>query len=369
MPQLSYSDPLPVGRNGQCYDSSYYRDCLTLINSDPQAAQVDTVSVSGASNNTLYTVVINGVSCSYLSDASATQQEVADGLAAAINDEPAISGLVRAVSGTNEFTITSRLPGLSGAFTSSESSGQMSIANTVVAANAAPVPFGRAVVRTGDRAGRLIGAADFAGSLAQFSFTASNSQIYSIGFLINGVTYPAIYTADASATATEIATGLAAAVTALAVGLTGSVVSTDNLLVTAADGVVFSVGTVSAGTGAIALVSYTSAVQPDEIFVAELTDSYDSSEMIASGLAVGLAGYPSNRSMNGLRRGRIIVPVEESCAPGDPVYVRLAVNGALDKIGAFRKSADTGAIRLDLLYPNLSWNKGISASQAVLQLG
>lgn len=369
MPQLSYNNPLPVGRNGQCYDSSYYRDCLTLINSDPQAAQVDTVSVSAASDATLYAVVINGISCEYTSGTSATRQQIADGLVAAINDEPAISGLVLAASGTNEFTITARTPGSNGAFTSSESSGQLSIANTVVAANAAAVPFGRAVVRTGDRAGRLIGAADFVGSLAQFSFTASNSQIYSIGLRVGDVTYPAIYTADGSATALEIATGLAAAVTALAVGLTGSVVNTDNLLVTAADGVVFSVGTVSAGTGAIALVSYTSAVQPEEIFVAELTDSYDFSEMIAGGLSSDLPGYPPNRSMNGLRRGRIIVPVEESCAPGDPVYVRLAVNGALDQIGAFRKSASTGAIRLDLLYPNLSWNKGISASQAVLQLG
>ena len=369
MPQLSYSDPLPVGRNGQCYDSSYYRDCLTLINSDPQAAQIDTITVSAASNNTLYSVVINGISCDYLSDGSATQQEIADGLVAAINDEPAISGLVRAVSGTNAFTITARLPGLSGAFVTSESSGDLSLANTVAAANAAAVPFGRAVVRTADRAGRLIGPADFVGSLAQFSFTASNSQIYSIGLRVGDVTYAAVYTADGSATATEIATGLAAAVTALAVGLTGSVVSTDNLRITAADGVVFSVGTVSAGTGAIALVSYTPAVQPEEIFVAELTDSYDSSEMIAGGLAVGLAGYPPNRSMNGVRRGRYIVPVEEACAPGDPVYVRLSANGSLDDIGVFRKSANTGAIRLDLLYPNLSWNKGISASQAVLQLG
>ena len=368
MPQLSYSDPLPAGRNGQCYDSSFYRDCLTLINSNPQAAQVSTVAVSAASNDTLYSVEINGISASYLSDGTATRQEIADGLVAAINDEPALFGLLVAASGTNEFTLTSRTPGTPGAFTVVESSAQLSV-STVAAANAAPVPFGRAVVRTGDRAGRLIGAADFAGSLAQFSFTASNSQIYSIGLRVGDVTYAAVYTADASATATEIATGLAAAVTALAVGLTGSVVNTDNLLVTAADGVVFSVGTVSAGTGAIALVSYTPAVQPDEIFVAELTDTFDSSEMVAGGLPVGLAGYPPNRNMNGARRGRFIVPVEEACAPGEPVYVRLVANGALDQIGAFRRSASTGAVRLDLLYPNLTWNKGISSSQAVLQLG
>lgn len=369
MPQLSYSDPLPVGRNGQCYDSSYYRDCLTLINSDPQAAQVDTVSVSAASDATLYQVVINGVTVSYTSGTSATRQQIADGLVAAINDDPSISGIVRAVSGSNAFTITARLPGSNGAFVSSEDNAQLSIANTVVAANAAAVPFGRALVRTADRAGRLIGAADFVGSLAQFSFTASNSQVYSIGLLVSGVTYAAVYTADGSATATEIATGLAAAVTALAIGLTGSVVETDNLLITAADGVSFEVGSVSAGTGAIALVSYTAAVQPHEIFIAELTDTFDTSEMIAGGLASGLAGYPPNRNMNGLRRGRVIVPVEESCAPGDPVYVRIAANGSLDEIGAFRKSANTGCVLASALYPNLSWNKGISASQAVLQLG
>lgn len=369
MPQLSYSDPLPAGRNGQHYDVSYYRDVLTLINSDPQAAQVDTISVTAATNNTLYSVSVNGVACSYLSDASATQQEIANGLVDAINDEPAVSGLVRAVSGTNSFTLTARLPGLPGAFVTAESSGDLTLANTVVAANAAAVPFGRAVVRTADRAGRLIGPADFVGTLAQFSFTASNSQVYSIGLVVNDVTYAAAFTADGTATATEIATGLAAAVTALAIGLTGSVVSTDNLRIAADDGVVFSLGARSAGTGAIALVSYTPAVQPFEIFIAELSDSFDESEMIAGGLPVGLAGYPPNRSMNGMRKGRIIVPVEEACAPGDPVYVRLVANGSLDDLGVFRRSASTGAVRLDLLYPHLSWNKGISSSQAVLQLG
>lgn len=369
MPQTSYSDPLPVGRNGQCYDSSYYRDCLTLINSDPQAAQLSTVTISGASNSTLYTVVINGVSVSYLSDASATQQEIADGLVAAINDDPSVSGLVRAVSGTNAFTVQSRLPGLSGAFTLTEDSAQMSVADTTAAANASPVPFGRALVRTADRAGRLISADDFTGAAAQFSFTASNSQVYVINLLVDGVSYAASYTADGSATATEIATGLAAAVDALAIGLDGSVVETDNLFIQADDGVSFSVGTVSAGTGAIALVSYAAAVQPHELFIAELTDTFDTSEMIAGGLASGLAGYPPNRNMNGLRKGRIIVPVEESCAPGDPVYVRLAANGSLDEIGAFRASANAGCVLASALYPNLSWNKGISASQAVLQLG
>lgn len=368
-PQLSYNDPLPVGRNGQHYDVSYYRDVLTLINSDPQAAQLSTVTISGASNDTLYTVVINGVSISYLSDASATQQEIADGLVAAINDDPSVSGLVRAVSGSNAFTVQSRLPGLSGAFTITEDSAQMSVALTTAAAAAAPVPFGRAIVRTGDRAGRLISAADFTGASAQFSFTASNSQVYTINLVVDGVSYAAIYTADASATATEIATGLAAAVDALAIGLDGSVVETDNLFVQADDGVSFSVGTVSAGTGAIALESYTAAAQPNELFIAELTDTFDTSEMIASGLAADLPGYPGNRSMNGARRGRYIVPVEESCAPGAPVYVRLAANGSLDAIGSFRASADTGCVRVDSLYPNLSWNKGISSSQAVLQLG
>lgn len=369
MPQVSYNDPLPAGRDGQLYDVSYYKDALSLINSNPQAAQVWTVSVSGASNNTLYTININGIPVSYLSDGSATQQQIADGLVAAVNNGPAVNGIVVAASGTNALTLTARLLGTQGEFVVTESSAQLSAAITTAAANADPVPFGRAIVRTGDRAGRLISAADFVGTLAQFSFTASNSQVYVINLIVDGVSYAASYTSDGSATALEIATGLAAAVTALAVGLTGSVVNTDNLLISAADGVSFEVSTVSAGTGAIALVSYTPQVKPHEIFIAQLTDSYDYNEMIASGLPAGIYGYPSNRTMTSLRKGRVIVPVEESISIGDPIYVRVAVNGSLDQIGAFRKSANTGCVRLDGNYPNLSWNKGISASQAVLQLG
>lgn len=369
MPQTSYNDPLPAGRDGQLYDVSYYKDALSLINSNPQAPQVWTVSVSAASDATAYTININGVPITYTSGTGATRQTIADGLVAAVNDDPAISGVVSAASGTNALTLTARLVGTQGAFTVSEDNGQLSASITTAAANAAPVPFGRCIVRTGDRAGRLIASADFVGALAQFSFTPSNSQVYVINLIVDGVSRAASYTADGSATALEIATGLAAAVTALAVGLTGSVVNTDNLLISAAQGVSFEVSTVSAGTGAIALVSYTPQVKPLELFIAELSDAYDYSEMIASGLAVGVYGYPSNRTMTSLRRGRVIVPVEESISIGDPVYVRIAANGALDKIGAFRRSANTGCVLASALYPNLSWNKGISASQAVLQLG
>jgi hypothetical protein len=369
MPQFSYNDPLPAGRNGQCADVSYYRDVLTLINSNPQAAQVSTVTVSGASNSTLYQIIVNGVTLSYTSDVAATQQEIADGLVAAINVEPAISGLARALSAVNSFTVTSRLPGLGGALTISEDSAQLSVAVTTTPANASPVPFGRCVVRTADREGRLVADADFAGANGQFSFTASNSQIYTINLVVSGVTYPAIFTADGSATALEIATGLAAAVSALTVGLTGSVVATDQLLVQADDGIVFTIGTLSAGTGAITRVSYNGGARPVELFVAELTDSFDSSEMASSGLADGLAGYPGNRSMNGARKGRYIVPVEESIATGDPVFVRVAINGSLSQIGAFRKSANAGCVRIDTLYPSISWHAPISSSQAKIQLG
>lgn len=369
MPQVSYSELLPVGRDGQCYDVSYYRDVLTLINSDPQAAQITTVAVSAATNNKTYTITINGVDISYTADGTATQQEIADGLVAAVNGEPAISGLVLAASGTNEFTLTSRIPGSNGAFAYSDSDAQLSGSTTQAAANASPVPFGRCIVRTGDRAGRLISAADFTGASAQLSFTASDSQTYVINLSVDGVSYAASFTAGVGTSAALIAAGLATAVDALAIGLDGSVVNTDELLIQADDGVSFSVGTTSAGTGAIALESYSAAVQPHELFIAELSDTFDSSEMIASGLAAGLAGYPGNRNMNGARRGRYIVPVEESISIGDPIYVRLSANGSLDQIGAFRKSANTGCVRVDSLYPNLSWNKGISASQAVLQLG
>ena len=93
-PQIAVTDSLIEGREGDAYGSSFNKLDLSLLNVSPQAVQSVVVAVSAATNDKVYTVTINSVPVSYLSDGTATRQEIADGLVAAINNEPAVSGVV-----------------------------------------------------------------------------------------------------------------------------------------------------------------------------------------------------------------------------------------------------------------------------------
>jgi hypothetical protein len=52
--------------------------------------------------------------------------------------------------------------------------------------------------------------------------------------------------------------------------------------------------------------------------------------------------YQVGQCIEAVSRGRVWVKVEEAVVAHDPVFVRHTVNGGLDQLGAFRKSADGG---------------------------
>lgn len=75
---------------------------------EPVLYGVAVVSVPAAANSTTYVVTINGTAYSYLSDASATQQEIVDGLVALINaTDPAMDALGLT---TSTFSLTPKIP-------------------------------------------------------------------------------------------------------------------------------------------------------------------------------------------------------------------------------------------------------------------
>lgn len=364
MPQVHYYEDglAPIGRNGQFYDATYWKDTLTLINADPQAQQVSTVTVTGATNGKAYTMSVNGVPVSYQASTTATTQEIAAGLADAVNSDPALSGVVFALPNAATFTLTSRIYGTEGAFTATSGDAQLSISLTVTAANAAPVPFGRCMVRTSDRMGRLVKASDFGGAEARITFTVQNDSDYVVNLIVDGSTYTATYTSDSSATAGEIVGAMVTAINGFNVGITASN-ETGVLLLIGGPGVDFQVGALTLGT----VTDFGAGRNPDDVFVALLTDSIDGYQMAFGGLN-GIGGYPPNSSCNGMRRGRAIVEVEGSVSIGDDVYVRVAANGSLDKIGAFSNVGGAGLIKLSGRY-HIAWHMPISSSQAVIQLG
>ena len=365
MPQTQYNDLLRVGYAGDHYDNGM-GDKITLINSAPQAVQVDTVTVSGATNAKLYTLVVLGVACSYLSDASATTQEIVDGLVDAVNNEPAVSGYVVA-EGTSSSTLTISGRTVNVPFTVTEDDAQLSVSSSA-GALAAAVRFGAAVVKTGDRAGRLVASSDFVGTLLTLSFTAENSQPYELTLTYGGNTYQVIFTSDGSATAAEIAAGLKVQIDALA--LTGLVttVSTNDLLIQAGPGQDIVIGAATGGTGDITVVRTTEASKPQRVYVAVRDDIYGES-LVREYTSGSLESYPGNASMNAARSGRYRVITEESVSLSGDVFVRVTANGDLDTIGAFRSSANTGCVNLSQLYPGkLAWHLAETASLGVLQL-
>lgn len=145
--------------------TNYVAPVKQVVTVTPNSLPVATFQVININptraNNTLYTVTINGTVCSYTSDATATDLEIANGLIAAINSS-AQSSKVNATLNTTDIRVTSKI--LGEAFTYS---GSASNVITLIMAN---VPI------------------------------AIYEQI------INGIIYS--FTSDGTPTATEVVTGL-----------------------------------------------------------------------------------------------------------------------------------------------------------------
>jgi hypothetical protein len=121
---------------------------FSMLNDDPLAAEVRTLTVTGATNAKTYTYTIDGVSVSYTSDATATVAEIADGLAAQHNITALAYSVARAASdGVSVVTFTARNPGR--AFVLAESDAQMTTALVTAAATADDLAFGRLLIANG----------------------------------------------------------------------------------------------------------------------------------------------------------------------------------------------------------------------------
>jgi len=158
--------------NGTPYTYTYTTfDTVTVTpNSFPNATfQQNSVAQWTRTNNTLYTITINGFACNYTSDATATDAEIAAGLVAAINANTNVNTAVVAAGAAKPFSVTSLVLGQ--AFTITGSANITSITTTT-----ANVP----------------------------------KEVYTQ--TINGTVYT--FTSDGTPTATEVVTGLKALINA-----------------------------------------------------------------------------------------------------------------------------------------------------------
>lgn len=77
------------------------------------------------------------------------------------------------------------------------------------------------------------------------------------------------------------------------------------------------------------------------------------------------AEYAGNEAVSCLRRGRIVVEIEDTLASaGDPVYARVTASGSLDKIGGFARAAGTGLVQ----FTEGRWIRSLGNGLAVLEV-
>lgn len=145
-------DRRPIGFVGDFIRSHDFRS-ISMVNSNPQAAQVQTITVPASpDNSTTYKVVIDGASCEFTTDASATQAELGAGLEAAIKDKAAAYRLCTPSYSAGTLTLTGNWPNVSWTTTvnASETTQDLGTPTTTTSAAAADrVDFGRVMVHAG----------------------------------------------------------------------------------------------------------------------------------------------------------------------------------------------------------------------------
>jgi len=327
-------------------------DIVSLVNDSPRTAQVATITVDTVSNSAVYTCVLDGVSVSYTADGSATDAEIVAGLVAAINSEPLVSGKVLATAtSATVVTVTARLAGTS--FTLTDADAKITTATTTANDEADPIPFGVGVIRdTAGRTAKRALAASITARACVITPTAVNSAVYNVTIQYGGISYPATYTADGSATVQEIVEGLTAAVNA-AMPASSVIATEDNAVLTLTAEVAGEDFGVSVGPN-LAQAAFTGQRLSDIFCGVTVLDHMQANEH---------GGYAANATMSVAKRRRIYVDTEDDVASATTVYMR---TGGTGTVGAFRGSANSGAVALDTSVAR--WAERISATLAVLEV-
>lgn len=366
MGQINYNQNMTAGFPGQAFDQTGL--VLTAFNLSPEAKQISTATVGTGGVQTL-TLRINGFDITYQgvgAEATATQ---AQALVDAINANAFVSGSVIAEVSGSDVLVTSRFGGVP--FTISAQSGDLTLAATLANAEAAVIPFGRAVVRTGSgtnqEATTLCGLAAAALLTAQvdnlaLTYDATVDAIVEIRYYD-----PTIGDFVTREFAHTQATDAATSITALAAAINGVLpantvlaeAATNNLTLTAeVAGSPFEV-TYGFGPGRDtgAFVHTTNRADATDINRLILGVLQWTATEESTSDANGDSAIPAASGCNVRHLGRIYVESEDASVVGKPVYLRLVANGSLNKLGGFRATPGAGVIRLN----GYAWHKELGS--------
>lgn len=206
------------GSVGQRKSASPLDQIKTYANTNPQAAQVSTITVTGTpTNNAVETVVVAGQSVSYTADGSTSQSEVVVGLVAALQNDP-IAGRAASYSGntgTGVITCTGRWPGVS--FTLTTASADLSVATVTAAATADVVPFGVAMIKLpntyslGVECCAVATTANLTAMVRTITVTYAASENYQVFITVDDKTYETkavVANTDDATTAADLVTAI-----------------------------------------------------------------------------------------------------------------------------------------------------------------
>lgn len=331
-------------------------ESLLLTNKNPQAKQVSTITVGGATNDTTYTVTVGGSASTYTSDASATVAEIHAGLVAAINANPVARGQMVASGTSPSLVLTAVYPGQ--AITVSVDDGGTgdlgTVAATTAAATADAVGFGKAMVNSGyssdrpDMLGYVASTADFTAQVVTFTYdSVGTGDEVSLEIMFQGQRYAETVTYATSQTAT-----LAALVTAM------------DVILDAAFGAGFSIALASDAT----TITLTADIAGSEFDAVSMVDgagtvskAYTTPPSTATSYARIFAGfskrrmdiedatlagddpaYPANIGVEVVTRGLGYVSNSQGVSFGDDVFVDLG--SASSTKGDFFNSRAAGRV-------------------------
>jgi hypothetical protein len=350
---------------------------LTALNDDPQAVQIDDITVVAA-NDATYTITINASDSVFTADSSAATEEIRDGLIAAIEANPLARGFViPTIKDADELTLTGITPGLAYTLAVAATGGSLTPASVQTAATADAVPFARLVIDDGspddavDLVGRLAKSTSFVAQVVTVTIVDVAAADYDFTVLDE---LGAVLAQGSIVRNTDLATTVANILTVMN-GLlpADSVVVTDggggDIVFTAElAGRQFSVqaGTNFAGEAGGAISAPVATTGPDNttsVNLAALGVSLFSGIDPTTTIGGTEGEYAANAGMRVLASGNAIwVARPGAVSKGDPVFVEL--DGTGSDAGKFF-TADS-ATRVPLTSSNALWERdGRTASDGL----
>jgi hypothetical protein len=362
--QTQVNQRADLGIAGQFYDMDSYR-AISLQNANT-ALQLYTVTVNNAANvdytATFVSSVGDSITATFNQGAAGIVENKVDGMVAAINNTPVLSGHVRAVkTGAATYTVQARLSNISGVLTTDANS--TPVLTTAAVADVA-IPFGLGIV-FGDALG-LSGVlptnpAAFARYTSVIGAAAAAGTYITV---VAGTTFT--YTGGGAETVTTIRDGLIALINAsdAVAGVARAYAVAANTY--AVVGLVAAplVVTVAAGTGSGQTLTTVNAGSAGQKIVGVSLRTHNQANDTKYDLAgvstaiAGTEGYPVGSSMNVVTRGCVWVRSETAVNVNQPVYVR-CVAAATEQLGAFRSTVDGSDLQL---VPNARWIRGTNAA-------